>query len=126
MRVDVRYARCVCCALVKRSRGMLGCCGGCLGRVCAEYGLSSRLHKMARGLGACTALTRLLLRGMCLALPCCLVLACEAGALVLVGASVQERRVVLVVLSLRCTVVLFVLMRGIVWYGGHGIRQCAT
>ena len=28
--------------------------------------------------------------------------------------------------SQRCTVVLFVLMRGIVWYGVYGIRQCAT
>ena len=28
--------------------------------------------------------------------------------------------------SLRCTVVLFVLMRGIVWYGGYGIGQTAT
>jgi len=67
---------------------------------------------------------------MCLALPCCLVLACEEQAppfwrLVSVDASVQERRIVLDVFF-RCTLVLLVLMRGMVWCGGHDIRQTAT
>jgi len=122
---------CVCCARVKRSRWMFGCRGCCLGRVCAELGLGSRLHKMARGLGACTTLTRLKLQGMCLALPCCRVLSCGEQAppfwgLVLVATSVLGTQGRSCCAFLRCTVVLFVLMRGIVWYGVHGIRQTAT
>ena len=72
-----------------------------------------------------------MLRRMCLTLPWCRVLACGEQAppfwrLVLVGTSVFGTQDRSCCAFQRCTVVLFVLMRGVVWYGVYGIRQCAT
>jgi len=91
--------------------------------VCAEYGLASRLHTLGRGLGACTALSKLELSCTCLiVLVGCMMLASKtglvSGAVFLFEAQVEAtaRAVVLLVWHVaQLCCVGFCLMHAVQW-----------